>query len=81
MCLGVINPYYSDLRFGSGAAWALQLTQLCICVFVSLLFKFAAESMARLRVCRVVCAFVGLCLQLTQLRGCVLHATILNNTC
>ena len=81
MCLGVVKPCYSDLRFGSGAAWALQLTQLRVCAFVALFVNFAADSIARVRVCNVVCAFVDLSLQLTQLRVCVLHETILNNTC
>ena len=48
---------------------------------IGLFFKFAADSIARVRVCKVVCAFVGLSLQPTQLRVSVLYGTILNNTC
>ena len=48
--------------------------------FCKLAFQICSGVTTHVCACVVVCAFVGLCLQLTQLRGCILHATILNNT-
>ena len=55
-----------------------SIARLCFCMLV---FQICSGLTIRVCVCVVVCAFVGLCLQLTQLRVCVLHATILNNAC
>ena len=56
---GHVPGSIARLRFYTVVFSSLQLTQLRVCAFVKLFFKFAADSIACVRVCKAVCAFVG----------------------